>query len=518
MKKLLRIFMICITALLCFVIGFGIFYLTSQSVKETETITTNMVNLLENRVPSLDLNALPFSVRQIAHIIEFGLLGCVVAILLLLLIKKYYVKFWGAIAACFVYSLFDQTHKYFVPGREFDIRDIILDAFGYVIVIVLVHLIYLCVSGIRNCTEKYEKVEFPKTGMLVLTLVIPIVVVSTSVYMYGNSIIKQRKLEEQELKIEQERQLAVRKKIEQKGPYELLKQGVDLNVLVIGDSTASGAGANLEKKSWMMLLDESLNEQYGASCNYTNISLEGNGTFSQYAQVMNLEEKQNFDLAVICLQKQNGEEAFSIFYESLIRAIKSKFGHCSIIALTEGSGNDESYNIISDLGEYYKFSVAEVENDKRIVSESRVLTEEGNKAYSKAVINIIKQNVKENRVTEELVAEPYNGGLIDPESFKYITADNFSRTAENEYVLDGISLNGMMGIDYSFLSGNNKVDFYFDDTFYSSISIEFDYDFTQRHITLVADGISVYNSVRIIFENKEQADSFRGIICCKKYE
>lgn len=40
-----------------------------------------------------------------------------------------------AVVICAAYSLFDQTHKLFVPGREFDPTDLVFDAIGYVLAI-----------------------------------------------------------------------------------------------------------------------------------------------------------------------------------------------------------------------------------------------------------------------------------------------------------------------------------------------------------------------------------------------
>lgn len=50
-----------------------------------------------------------------------------------------------AISACA--SLFDQTHKLFVPGREFDASDLVFDVLGYGLGIVLM----FGVVGIVRC-------------------------------------------------------------------------------------------------------------------------------------------------------------------------------------------------------------------------------------------------------------------------------------------------------------------------------------------------------------------------------
>lgn len=46
-----------------------------------------------------------------------------------------------ALACCVACSLFDQTHKAFVPGREFDARDLLFDAAGYLLALAIVVLV-----------------------------------------------------------------------------------------------------------------------------------------------------------------------------------------------------------------------------------------------------------------------------------------------------------------------------------------------------------------------------------------
>ena len=44
----------------------------------------------------------------------------------------------AALLACAACSLFDQVHKAFVPGREFDACDLLFDAMGYVLALLVV--------------------------------------------------------------------------------------------------------------------------------------------------------------------------------------------------------------------------------------------------------------------------------------------------------------------------------------------------------------------------------------------
>ena len=89
-------------------------------------------------------------IRKWAHTVEFFAFGVPVAAALLLWWRRpeltgarMLVSF--AISACA--SLFDQTHKLFVPGREFDASDLVFDVLGYGVGIVLM----FGVVGIVRC-------------------------------------------------------------------------------------------------------------------------------------------------------------------------------------------------------------------------------------------------------------------------------------------------------------------------------------------------------------------------------
>lgn len=84
------------------------------------------------------------NVRKWAHAGEFFVLGFFVAIAALTwpsrrggqngaLVRRFAV----ALAVCAACSLFDQSHKLIVPGRHFDALDLVFDAMGYGLALVL---------------------------------------------------------------------------------------------------------------------------------------------------------------------------------------------------------------------------------------------------------------------------------------------------------------------------------------------------------------------------------------------
>lgn len=93
------------------------------------------------------------SVRKWAHTVEFLALGIPVSLA--------FIFWWGrprgllsriplAFLLCVFASLFDQTHKLFVPGREFDAGDLLFDLLGYSIAIGLSFIMsrsHICIKA-----------------------------------------------------------------------------------------------------------------------------------------------------------------------------------------------------------------------------------------------------------------------------------------------------------------------------------------------------------------------------------
>lgn len=93
------------------------------------------------------------SVRKWAHTVEFLAFGIPVSLA--------FIFWWGrpcrllsrvplAFLLCVFASLFDQTHKLFVPGREFDAGDLLFDLLGYGLAALFA---FLAVALARSLTE-----------------------------------------------------------------------------------------------------------------------------------------------------------------------------------------------------------------------------------------------------------------------------------------------------------------------------------------------------------------------------
>lgn len=122
----------------------GIFALTQQSVKDTSDLTWHVEQQFVRLFPPMGKGSsgepiwFGLTIRRLAHIIEFGALGLVASALALQLMGPEPRTAVLTALVCLGASLVDEIHKTFVPSRHFDPKDLILDAIGYMLAILLV--------------------------------------------------------------------------------------------------------------------------------------------------------------------------------------------------------------------------------------------------------------------------------------------------------------------------------------------------------------------------------------------
>lgn len=141
----------------------AIFVLTAQTVEQTSALSSSVssaVGAAANHVTSAKAAVVPasplpvafgadglaihplhltLSVRKLAHTAEFLAFGLFTTLAAGMWARRGMGAHMAgrprfallSLAICVAYSLFDQTHKLFVPGREFDVTDLPLDAIGY---------------------------------------------------------------------------------------------------------------------------------------------------------------------------------------------------------------------------------------------------------------------------------------------------------------------------------------------------------------------------------------------------
>lgn len=175
-----------VARLLCLgllVFGFmTIFYLTEQAPNETSALSSTADGLAQKGAWLVESGQSPafeddpvkwagervlllshkfanhgLSVRQQAHVVEFALLGGVVALNVLAWMSAWahrrsprgHIRVWRtwimyalSLAGCALASFADQYHKLYVPGRHFDMLDLFLDASGYLTAVTCVFVVW----------------------------------------------------------------------------------------------------------------------------------------------------------------------------------------------------------------------------------------------------------------------------------------------------------------------------------------------------------------------------------------
>ena len=237
--------------------------------------------------------------------------------------------------------------------------------------------------------------------------------------------------------------------------YQKLEDGIDVNILIVGDSIGEGAGASSNSSFWVSLLQTYLQDTYSISnINVTNVSMGGNASYAGYVRTMSLNDNVQYDLAVICYGQNDDIEDLS---------------------------NDGVHP-----------------ND------------EGQKIYFETVKKVIDDNVEASSGKMKEVSA-LNRSVYKFDNFAWYGADSdFARVDDVIFVLN-TSASGIMGIDYTYESGNNNADIYVDEKLFKSPTVTFDYDFSQRHILIVSDECMVENEIKVVFASKQQADGFKGM-------
>ena len=106
----------------------------------------NVYKLFNKNISSDELNEIKVKythpVRKMAHFTIYMILG----ILVTLLVREYNVSFYKclfiSLLVCLLYSISDEVHQLFVPGRSGEVLDVMIDTMGGFISCNILYLIY----------------------------------------------------------------------------------------------------------------------------------------------------------------------------------------------------------------------------------------------------------------------------------------------------------------------------------------------------------------------------------------
>ena len=361
---------------------------------------------------------------------------------------------------------------------------------------------------------------------VILSIIIALLAVLLSVLLWMNKKDEDKKsaeLRAMNAKLyqeEQEKEAALKQKKAEDSFYQKLTDGFDVNVLVVGDSIGAGAGTETDGQQWFKQLQAYLRTVNKASVSVTNVSMGGNTSYAGYVRTMALYDDIDYDLAIICYGQNDALQGLDVYYEAMVQAIKNKYPNCSIVSILESSQRDYTSNIttIQSICDHYGIPVADTiaafNNSGKayddLSNDGVHPNDAGQEIYYETVKNVIDENVAASTGKMEDAAV-INADVHKFDNFIWYGADtDFERVDDTTFTLNA-SASGILGIDYTFESGDNKADIYVDGELYKSPTVTFNYDFSQRHIMVVSDDCTVEKEIKVVFNSKEQADGFQGM-------
>lgn len=126
-------------------------FFTSQDGVLTNVTSGKIVLLIENIASKLcnsdNRNILQYSklnlfIRKTAHFMEYMLLGASVCVLLSLLFKRIKVVLTASLGICLLIASLDEIRQLFVPGRNAQLKDVLLDMAGAAAGIIIVQVLF----------------------------------------------------------------------------------------------------------------------------------------------------------------------------------------------------------------------------------------------------------------------------------------------------------------------------------------------------------------------------------------
>lgn len=128
----------CIPALLLLVMIFNFSSATSEeSTEESNAITKAFVEITNIRIDDATLSAIDDVVRELAHFTEYFMLGITCCLVLSSFSIVMRIRNIGLCTFCVLYAVSDEIHQYFVPGRCFQLQDILVDSIGAITAILI---------------------------------------------------------------------------------------------------------------------------------------------------------------------------------------------------------------------------------------------------------------------------------------------------------------------------------------------------------------------------------------------
>ncbi len=137
-----------------------IFYLSLQNPEDTLSVSYYVQKTVEESIKEKPTNpdvSWIYNIakfRKLAHIPEYFALGSTMMLAILVDAERKKYAFFMSAISCSLISILDQTIKFFLSGREFDLTDIGFDFIGYLCGTFLIGMIYFLLQRIMKSNRK----------------------------------------------------------------------------------------------------------------------------------------------------------------------------------------------------------------------------------------------------------------------------------------------------------------------------------------------------------------------------
>lgn len=239
--------------------------------------------------------------------------------------------------------------------------------------------------------------------------------------------------------------------------YKKIKNKQSINVLVIGDSIGANSGASEHSSRWDVKFRNLFTEEFDIPVNLTNISVPGTDSMFGIVKLNQEIDLNDFDLVIVCFGQNDNEDFIDVYYEALIRTIRTNNDEIEIVPILESAQKEYTpkMNSIKNIAVGYNLPVADViaaYNNSGISYDDLTIdgihpNDVGYELYAREVLNAIKVKMEKD-TTGVMLASPRSS---DCEAFSNYTFVSMDELEKLDYLLSvdatGIGL-------YYFLSPN----------------------------------------------------------------
>ena len=161
-KVIIRIILVILIILNCTTI----FIFSSEISDDSDERSGRVVNFIAELLPNFKEKSeqeqeyikgevLTPIVRKTAHFSVYASMGILTICLALTYKGTYYQKSLCSTLFCICYSISDEIHQHFVPGRSCEFRDVCIDTLGVIVGILIIYVIYRLYKNKKQKEQKH---------------------------------------------------------------------------------------------------------------------------------------------------------------------------------------------------------------------------------------------------------------------------------------------------------------------------------------------------------------------------